>query len=365
MSEQHPAGAPRALRVLALVAVCAGLAALAAAAFIFSYTGIHAVALQAGVHRRLARGYPLIFDVLLVVILAAVLALRGAGWPSRLLAWISLLALLAAAAGADALHASGSRLPHRPAEITAAILPWALVLIAFVLLLAMLRQARLRRSQAGQPAPPPKLQPHVPPPPSGAPLIPGLSVPAAPAAPAGPTAQAAAAAVVRPDPHETLKLVVPRQVTPALVSAPEAAAAPEPAAAPELASAPEPAPAPELAAEPKPAPAPEPAADPKPAADRGVGLEGDLALDSEPAPDDPSSDEAALDPADGVVPYPTDDSGGTSVMTGSLNPAPIADAAGDAGHEEESATETAGDEDADMPVFHRMWSSPVPPGDGG
>ena len=91
MSEQQPAGAPRVLRVTALVAVCAGVAALAAAAFIFSYAGIHSVALQAGVNVRLARGYPLILDVLLVVVLAAVLALRGAGWPSKLLAWISLI----------------------------------------------------------------------------------------------------------------------------------------------------------------------------------------------------------------------------------------------------------------------------------
>ena len=122
------------MRVMAFVAVCTGVAALAAGAFVLSYAGIHAVALQAGISHRLARGYPLIFDVLLVVILAALLALRGAGWPSRVLAWVCLLALLAAAAGADALHAAGRRLPARPAAVTAAILPWALVLIAFVLL---------------------------------------------------------------------------------------------------------------------------------------------------------------------------------------------------------------------------------------
>ena len=48
---------------------------------------------------RLARGYPLIIDAMLVIVLAAVLALRGAGLPSRLVAWISLLAVLVAAAG--------------------------------------------------------------------------------------------------------------------------------------------------------------------------------------------------------------------------------------------------------------------------
>ena len=83
---------------------------------------------------------------MLVIVLAAVLALRGAGLPSRLLAWLTLLVVLAAAAGADALHAAGRRLPHQAAAITAAVLPWVLVLIAFVLLLAMLRHARLRRT---------------------------------------------------------------------------------------------------------------------------------------------------------------------------------------------------------------------------
>jgi len=55
---------------------------LAAAAFVLSYAGIHAVALSAGVSPRLAKLYPLIFDAMLVVACAAVLALRGAGLPS-------------------------------------------------------------------------------------------------------------------------------------------------------------------------------------------------------------------------------------------------------------------------------------------
>jgi hypothetical protein len=64
-----------------------------------------------------------------------------------------MLALLAAAAAADALHATGTRLPRRPAAATAAVIPWALVLIGFGLLLCLLRQARLRRAAAaGAPA---------------------------------------------------------------------------------------------------------------------------------------------------------------------------------------------------------------------
>jgi hypothetical protein len=94
-----------------------------------------------------------------VVACAAVLSLRGAGWLSRLYAWLMLLVLLAAAAGADTLHSANVKLPHRPAAAAAAIIPWALLLIGFGLLLAMLRHARLRRAaaaarDAGHPPPP-------------------------------------------------------------------------------------------------------------------------------------------------------------------------------------------------------------------
>ena len=138
----------RVLRVLALIAVVGGVLLLAAAAFVLSYAGIHLVALSAGVSPRLARIYPLIFDAMLVVAGAAILALRGAGFFSRIYAWLSMLVLLAAAAGADTLHATGTRLPHKPAAATAAIIPWALVLIGFGLLLCLLRHARLRKAAA-------------------------------------------------------------------------------------------------------------------------------------------------------------------------------------------------------------------------
>src|SRR5215469_573903 len=144
-SEDSPAGADGAFRVVGLAAVCIGVAALAAATFVLSYQGIRAVALQAGIEPRYARGYPLLIDAMLVIVLAAVLALRGAGVPSRMLSWLTLLIVLGAAAGADTLHATGRTLPHNTAVITAAVLPWALVFVAFVLLLAMLRHARLRR----------------------------------------------------------------------------------------------------------------------------------------------------------------------------------------------------------------------------
>ena len=144
-SEDSPTGPDGAFRAIGLAAVFIGVAALAAATFVLSYQGIRSVALQAGIGPRYAKGYPLLIDAMLVIVLAAVLALRGAGLPSRMLAWLTLLVVLCAAAGADTLHATGRILPHTAAVVTAAVLPWALVLVAFVLLLAMLRHARLRR----------------------------------------------------------------------------------------------------------------------------------------------------------------------------------------------------------------------------
>ena len=237
-----PDRAPRAVRVVALAAVWLGLAALAAATFVLSYSAIRAVALQAGIEPRLARGYPLLLDAMLVIVLAAVLALRGAGLPSRLLAWLTLLVVVAAAAGADALHAAGRRLPHQTAAITAAVLPWVLVLIAFVLLLAMLRHARLRR-----------------------------------------TAAPAQAGQVRLAPQGPEPAVVDDQGFDADMSAPD-----------------------------------------------------ELAHESDLAPDDPSTDEGVSEPADAATPY-------------SVEPPAAADD-GD-----------AGPDDPDMPVFHRLWSSPTPP----
>jgi hypothetical protein len=259
MSDQlpaRPADAPRALRVVALTAVCIGVLALAGAAFVLSYAGIHAVARQAGVSAQLARGYPVMFDVLLMIVLAAALALRGAGWPSKLLVWVTLLALLAAGAGADAWHAAGRRLPARPAAVTAAILPWALVLIAFVLLLVMLRHARLRRAAAADRGAAiggtrQQWQPQVPSPLPTQPLVPGF-----------------AARSAGPGRAETVRLAVPRQVTAA-------------SAADTMAN--------------------EPGLSGQAGA---LSAGGELAIATNLAPDDPGSDETALDPADGALPYP-------------------------------------------------------------
>src|ERR1700753_1180459 len=94
-----PAESHRVLRLLALIAVTVGVLLLAAAAFTLSDDGLHAGRLSAGVSSSMARISPPIFDAMLVIAAAAVLSLRGAGVLIRLYAWLSLLVLLAAAAG--------------------------------------------------------------------------------------------------------------------------------------------------------------------------------------------------------------------------------------------------------------------------
>jgi len=136
------------LRLAALTAVIAGVILVAAAAFLLSYEGIHHIALQAGVSPTLARLYPLMFDAMLVIACAATLALRNAGWGSKLYVWVSLLLLVGAVAVGDALHATGVKLTGQPARAIIAIIPWALLLMGFGLWLVMLRQWRRSRAMA-------------------------------------------------------------------------------------------------------------------------------------------------------------------------------------------------------------------------
>jgi Protein of unknown function (DUF2637) len=152
MNDNPPANGSRSsdpygkLRLVALIAAIVGVILLAALAFVLSYGGIHALARQAGMSANMARLFPLIFDAMLVVSCVAVLLLRGAGWWRRGYAWLITIVLLVAVAAGDAVHAAGTHLPRRPAAITAAVLPWVLLLLAFSLLLAMLRQFRHRRA---------------------------------------------------------------------------------------------------------------------------------------------------------------------------------------------------------------------------
>jgi len=143
----------RGLRTLALIAVVIGLVALTTAACVLSYASVHAFALRADVSLSLARIYPYICDAMLVLAGCSVLALRGAGLISRMYGWLCFIALLGALAASSVAHNAGLTTPKRAAEVTVAVLPWALVLVAFGLLLALLRHARRRRlgQRAGAP----------------------------------------------------------------------------------------------------------------------------------------------------------------------------------------------------------------------
>ena len=83
---------------------------------------------------------------MLVVAGAAAMALRGAGWWSRFYAWACLIGLLVAVAIGDAVHATGTVLPERATRAAVAITPWVLLLLAFGLLLTMLRHFRKARA---------------------------------------------------------------------------------------------------------------------------------------------------------------------------------------------------------------------------
>ena len=146
----RPADPQARLRLAALIAVIAGVILLAAAAFVLSYEGIHHLALRAGVSSQLARLYPVIFDAMMVIAAAAALALRGAGWWAKGYAWFSLLLMLAAVAVGNAVYATNVTLPAQPTRAVVAVTPWVLLLLAFGLLLEMLRYFRRPRPVSGQ-----------------------------------------------------------------------------------------------------------------------------------------------------------------------------------------------------------------------
>jgi hypothetical protein len=312
--------APSALRVLGIVAVCIGLAALAAASFVLSYAGVHAIALQAGISPRLARGYPLLLDAMLVVVLAALLSLRGAGVPSKILAWLTLLALLAAAAGADALHAAKDKLPARGAEITAAVLPWVLVFLTFLLLLAMLRHAHLRGLGVAQAAAASEFLP-------GFYALPGQAGSAEPARSA----------------QEALSVPRQRRSDSAVGS--------------------------EVGVRAKQLGAVRPDRDDQ-------AIDAELAIDAQVPPDDPGSDEAALEPGQPEPEQPEPEQPEPEqpepVLSEPAQPEPelskpvLAETEQpepELAETEQPEPELVESPDPDMPVFHRISSSPVPPGE--
>lgn len=137
---------PARLLNLAVVVV---VLALAAATFVLSYSGLHAVALQSGVSVRLARVYPATFDAVLVIACAAALTLRDARWWARCYAWFVIVLVVAVVGAADAVHAMHVALQHRTMEGVVAATPWVLALLGFSLMLTILRHSRAQHAAAG------------------------------------------------------------------------------------------------------------------------------------------------------------------------------------------------------------------------
>jgi hypothetical protein len=198
-----------------------------------------------------------------------------------------MLGLIAVAAAADTLHAIGIRPPHKPTAAVVAILPWALVLIGFGLLLCLLRQARLRQAaadEAGLPEPSGQAEaatgldalfgpkrsgvPQKPGPQGPGPRDPGLRDP-------GPKESG----LREPRPQESGVAQEPAGANESPAEAAGTAVAPEPPAAEQS-----PAEATEAAGAEAPV-----AAEAQPTPDSTV----DLAIDTEPGQDDPASDEGS------------------------------------------------------------------------
>lgn len=236
-------------RRLANVLVALVVIAVAAATFVFSYDGVHAIALLGGVSGQLARYYPGLFDAVLVIACVAAVMLRDGRWWARLWAWVVIIVLLAAIGMTDVLHAMNYTLRHRVTEGVVAAAPVAAVLLAFSLLLTLLRQTKTNAPAAAAPE--------------------TIEVPALAAASAPPIALPAAPVDIDTAPTEAVPVLAdgpvpgfaPTREDPVIADVPEVppAAEPEPAVPSETAapSVDEPAPptvvVPALAPEPPPA----------------------------------------------------------------------------------------------------------------
>jgi hypothetical protein len=189
MNSPDPApAAPRRnwARRLVNVLVALLVIAVAGAAFVFSYDGVHAIALFGGMSTQLARYYPGLFDAVLVVACVAAVMLRDGRWWARLWAWVVIIVVLAAIGTTDVLHAMNYTLRHRVTEGIVAAAPVVGVLLAFSLLLTLLRQSRAPGPQSAGPAPldVPALPPAISVPPMALPAAPTVPLARAVAAPA-------------------------------------------------------------------------------------------------------------------------------------------------------------------------------------
>ncbi|HEX3960676.1 MAG TPA: DUF2637 domain-containing protein [Trebonia sp.] len=140
MNMPSPARRPTWPARLVQLATVVVVTAIAAATFVLSYPGVHAIALQSGVSPELARFYPAIFDAVLVIACAAT-PLRTR-WLTRSYTWLVIIVVIGLLGAMDAVHAMNVSFPRRQAAGTTAVLPWVLLLLAFTLWLAILRHFR-------------------------------------------------------------------------------------------------------------------------------------------------------------------------------------------------------------------------------
>jgi hypothetical protein len=121
---------------------------MAAATFVLSYSGVHAIVLQAGVSPRLARIYPGLLDAVFVIACVAAVVLWDARWWALLFAWLVIILMLVVVSTADIVYAMNITLRHRTLEGVVAAAPWVLLLLGFSLMLTIFRQSRVQQAQA-------------------------------------------------------------------------------------------------------------------------------------------------------------------------------------------------------------------------
>src|SRR6201996_1331300 len=217
MNSPHPApAAPRRnwTRRLVNLLVALVVVAVAAATFVFSYDGVHAIALLGGVSTQLARYYPGLFDAVLVIACVAAVMHRDGRWWARLWAWLVMIFILGAIGVTDVLHAMNYTLQHRPTEGIVAAAPVVAVLLAFSLLLTLLRQSGTREPEPIVQVPLDDLLPALP----AAPTVPPMALPAALPAESGRAPDAASAyeepVLAHADAPEVPQEAPPQQVVP-------------------------------------------------------------------------------------------------------------------------------------------------------